>query len=116
MRRVFVLVVVALAAGCAQPNPQPSVESVRAKVDADRAARQREMEKAMASWEGADINKLLGQWGPPSSTFVLPNGNTTYTYDNSLTLEGFRILCMKNIVADKSSGRIIAHSIRGCNL
>ena len=34
----------------------------------------------MASWLGHDANQLIDKWGPPRSTFVMPNGNTMYTW------------------------------------
>ena len=33
-----------------------------------------------ASWEGGSVNNLLRQWGPPSQTTPMPNGNTIYTW------------------------------------
>ena len=36
---------------------------------------------AMASWMGHDANLLIEKWGPPSRTFVMPNGNTMYTWE-----------------------------------
>ena len=37
----------------------------------------------MARWVGRDVNRLLTAWGPPTSTFVMPNGNTMYTWATS---------------------------------
>ncbi|OWY39204.1 hypothetical protein CEK28_10060 [Xenophilus sp. AP218F] len=31
-------------------------------------------------WQGRDVNELLAQWGAPSKTMKMPNGNTLYTY------------------------------------
>jgi hypothetical protein len=39
-------------------------------------------EKILQSWTGSDINRLIESWGPPSSTFEMPNGNKTYTWLN----------------------------------
>ena len=35
----------------------------------------------VSSWEGHDINEVIGAWGPPKSTFKAPDGNTVYTYE-----------------------------------
>jgi len=32
------------------------------------------------SWEGADINRLITSWGPPSDVYTMPNGNKMYTW------------------------------------
>lgn len=32
------------------------------------------------TWEGADINKLIISWGPPSDVYTMPNGNKMYTW------------------------------------
>jgi hypothetical protein len=37
-------------------------------------------EKILNSWSGGDINNLIASWGPPSSTFDMPNGNKIYTW------------------------------------
>jgi len=38
-------------------------------------------EKKIATWVGEDVNRLVQVWGPPSSTYVLPNGEgTMYTW------------------------------------
>lgn len=34
----------------------------------------------MDSWVGADINNAIGQFGPPSSTYTLPNGSVMYSW------------------------------------
>ncbi|VEB41099.1 Uncharacterised protein [Chromobacterium violaceum] len=31
-------------------------------------------------WQGRDVNELLAQWGPPTKTMQMPNGNSLYTY------------------------------------
>ena len=38
--------------------------------------------KMVESWRGADINKLISYWGPPGSTYTMPNKNTVYTFYN----------------------------------
>jgi hypothetical protein len=37
----------------------------------------------LESWMGRDVNELIAAWGPPSSTFTLPNGDTMYTWGRS---------------------------------
>lgn len=32
-------------------------------------------------WEGKDINDLIYSWGPPGSTFTMPNSNKMFTWD-----------------------------------
>jgi len=39
-------------------------------------------ERILQSWMGNDVNGLIEAWGPPSSTFDMPNGNKTYTWLN----------------------------------
>ncbi len=34
----------------------------------------------VATWVGQDANTLVRTWGPPASTFLMPNGDTTYVY------------------------------------
>lgn len=36
--------------------------------------------KICESWVGADINELIGKWGPPSSEYRMPNRNVIYTW------------------------------------
>lgn len=40
-------------------------------------------EKVLKSWVGSDISSLIESWGPPSSSYSLPNGRTMYTWDTS---------------------------------
>ena len=46
-------------------------------------ATQRGFEQLLHSWRGQDINNLIVKWGPPNSTFKMPNGNVIYTYERS---------------------------------
>jgi len=39
-------------------------------------------EKMLNSWVGADVSRLIESWGPPSSTYPLPDGRTMYTWDS----------------------------------
>jgi hypothetical protein len=36
--------------------------------------------KAVSSWMGADVNRLITSWGPPTSSFEMPNGNKIYSW------------------------------------
>ncbi|QEL54263.1 hypothetical protein [Chromobacterium paludis] len=31
-------------------------------------------------WQGRDVNELLAEWGPPSKSMKMPNGNMLYSY------------------------------------
>lgn len=59
--RAVVVVVVFLLAGCAHM----------------RAAQYR---KTLDSWMGSDISQVIVQWGPPSTTYLMPDGRTAYTW------------------------------------
>ena len=37
-------------------------------------------EKVLQSWVGADVSRLIESWGPPSSTYKLPDGRVQYTW------------------------------------
>jgi hypothetical protein len=37
-------------------------------------------EKILDSWVGVDVNRLFEAWGPPSSTFDMPDGRRQYTW------------------------------------
>jgi hypothetical protein len=76
-------------------------------------------EERLNSWVGADVNNLIGSWGPPTSTYDLPNGNRIYTWERSsqgavaMPLYGggavarsFTRGCSTNMTAD-TSGRIV---------
>jgi hypothetical protein len=36
----------------------------------------------LRSWRERDINDLISAWGPPNSTYNMPNGNKMYTWSN----------------------------------
>jgi hypothetical protein len=36
--------------------------------------------KQMQTWVGADINRLISAWGPPSNEYTMPNGHIMYTW------------------------------------
>lgn len=58
MRRLFVLLSAAMLLGCATHR----------------------YEKILDSWGGHDVNELIVAWGPPSSTFDMPDGRKMYTW------------------------------------
>ena len=111
MKKLFItLLMVDLCAGCATSGP-----SNEQRVEAERS----QLEESLTSWNGADVNKLITQLGAPSSTYVMPNGNVIYTYDNSMSLPGFGgynfpYICIKNYIVDKSTGLIVGHGYKGC--
>lgn len=37
-------------------------------------------ERALQSWMGADVNRLIEAWGPPSNEYKMPNGDVMYTW------------------------------------
>jgi hypothetical protein len=37
-------------------------------------------EKTLDTWMGHDVNELINAWGPPSSTFDMPDGHKMYTW------------------------------------
>lgn len=48
--------------------------------------------EVVKSWEGADINRLITSWGPPSDVYTMPNGNKMYTWlyvSNSLVTTNY---------------------------
>ena len=48
--------------------------------------------EVVKSWMGSDVNNLITSWGPPSDTFVMPNGNKMYTWlytNNSLVTTNY---------------------------
>ena len=42
----------------------------------------RRYNEILSSWERKDINDLIYAWGPPSSTFTMPNANRMFTWDH----------------------------------
>lgn len=42
-------------------------------------------QKKFLEWKNKDINDLIYAWGPPSSTFTMPNTNKMFTWDNMET-------------------------------
>lgn len=40
-------------------------------------------EEKLESWKGADVNQLIESWGPPTSTYDMPNGDKMYTWNRT---------------------------------
>lgn len=38
------------------------------------------LKERMDTWLEQDINQAMTQWGPPSRTYTMPNGNKQYTW------------------------------------
>lgn len=37
-------------------------------------------EEALNTWIGTDVNELIQAWGPPASTFEMPDGRKMYSW------------------------------------
>lgn len=44
-------------------------------------------EKGLANWYGHDESLLISRWGPPDSTYNLPNGGKVLTWIRSKTIQ-----------------------------
>ena len=44
-------------------------------------------EQMLQTWRGADVNRLISHWGPPTRVDVLPDGNKMYTFTRSRSYE-----------------------------
>jgi hypothetical protein len=55
--------------GCATIQPIPSTQQAYEQWLAD-------------NWTGKDVNVLIYSWGPPTSTFTMPNGDKMFTWAN----------------------------------
>lgn len=113
-KKALALIIVFSIAGCATQN---SLEEQRQERDTNlEKQRQERVEKQnqeLSAWHGKDINVLIAQWGAPTSTYQLPNGNMMYSYTRSIG----EIFCTRSFTVDKKLGLIINHSLNGfCNL
>jgi hypothetical protein len=63
----------------------------------------------MNSWVGNDINNALAQFGPPSSTYKTPNGNTMYTWSFE---GGTRAQATYVPAANTTVANMVTHSCR----
>jgi predicted small secreted protein len=62
---------------------KPTTALVVAVLVVTACATQRGFEQLLTAWTGQDVNWLIAKWGPPNSTFQMPNGNLIYTYERS---------------------------------
>ena len=110
---IIVFLIAGLSAGCAAPPP---ISPSRPSYEESQKARRLEVEQALASWHGLDVNKLLVQFGPPTSTYVMPSGDIIYTFFWSRTLPGldWNFECSKSYVVNKSTSLITGTSYKGC--
>jgi hypothetical protein len=65
---VAAALLVGSALGCATTN------------DPDLMGGETDYSASVNSWLGVDVNTLMSAWGPPSDEYVMPNGNTMYTW------------------------------------
>ncbi len=69
-------------------------------------------------WEGQHIDRLIKNWGPPSTEMKLPDGGTSYMFEHADYLEGEEMYCFAIFVAN-SEGMIrsssVGGSVPGCN-
>ena len=96
-------------------NPPKKVYPTWEESQATQRAR---VEQELASWRGSDVNKLIAHFGPPTSTYAMPNGDAMYTFFVSRTLPGlgFNFECARNYLVNKSSNLITNTSYQGCVL
>jgi hypothetical protein len=45
------------------------------------ASRTKKYSTILNSWMGQDVSELIVSWGPPSQTYRLPDGRTSYTWN-----------------------------------
>lgn len=50
-------------------------------------------ESVLNSWVGADINRLMASWGPPSDEYTMPNSDKMFTW---LWIGGTRVVANYN--------------------
>lgn len=83
--------------------------------------------RQMDTWLGSDINETMIRWGPPSSTYAMPNGSIQYTwlyvgntvvttsynhYLNMVQAGAVTYWCQVTM-STEASGRIVAWNARG---
>ena len=70
------------------------------------------------NWEGQHIDRLIRNWGPPSTEFKLPDGGTSYMFEHATYLEGEEMYCFAIFVANANGiirSSSVGGSIPGCN-
>ena len=95
--------------GCVLPHSKLSEEQQnetnanKEKTYNETKERREKINNALLSLHGTDINLLIPQLGAPTSTYVLPNGNTMYTY----TINHLAGPCKEVFTVDTKTGLII---------
>jgi len=67
--KLAAILFVAILSGCATEQYHPRASAAL-------------YQKMLDTWTNKDINDLIYAWGPPSSTFAMPNTNKMFTWDN----------------------------------
>jgi hypothetical protein len=106
---LLALLLIALSA-CESPPTQPAVSNQQRLANIDGH---------LAEWHGHNVNDLIAQNGPPTSTFAMPNGNMMYTYSRTTPMPDLYgnpvpLYCIVHYVVDKDSQTVVAHSFQGC--
>ena len=73
-----------LAAACSNPSMVPRHE-----------------ENLPRNWRGQPIERLIQNWGPPSTETELPDGGTSYLFEHATYLEGEELYCFAIFVANR---------------
>lgn len=69
--------------------PQPEIRQVRIipavalAVLVSGCMTRGKFESRLKTWEGSDVSALIESWGPPSSTYDLPDGRRMYTWSDN---------------------------------
>lgn len=70
------------------------------------------------SWEGEHIDRLIRNWGPPSTEMKLKDGGTSYMFEHATYLEGEEMYCWAVFVANREGvirSSSVGGSVPGCN-
>lgn len=86
---------------------------------------QKKFEATLDSWVGADVNRLIQSWGPPTRSYKMPNGHTVYTwawdshgamavplYGGGVIAQSLDYSCIKDFEADEND-RIVSWHYSG---
>ncbi len=70
------------------------------------------------NWHGQHIDRLIRNWGPPSTESKLPDGGTTYMFEHATYLEGEEMYCFAIFVTNTDGiirSSSVGGSVPGCN-
>lgn len=70
------------------------------------------------NWQGQHVDRLIRNWGPPSTEFKLPDGSTSYMFEHATYLDGEEMYCWAIFVANAKGiirSSSVGGSIPGCN-